>query len=226
MNVSKLITLALKQLGVVASGENASADEVADALDMLQGLLAQWATSRLYVYKVNEIVLILDKGAGTYLIGKIEGDCCEHEVTCCGSVLDQPDLNAEIMAVSDHAWLDDEQITMIRDLNSSKQAAEVRYQQDSPNWKFDVLKSGKTLKFNAYTLSTDLCAHDSLRVPPNYERPLILSLALEIAPMFGVEPSMLLIRNQANAIDLLKRSNSTPCYAKNDLPVGVRYGCY
>ena len=44
MNVTKIIESALKQLGVLAAGENAEANELVDAVDVLRGLLSQWAT--------------------------------------------------------------------------------------------------------------------------------------------------------------------------------------
>jgi len=201
MNVSKLIDLALKQLGTLAAGENANADEVADAVDSLRGLLAQWATDRLYVYKVQPITLNLT-GTGTYL------------------------LDQEIQSLSDIAKLDDEQINLIRDLNNTGNYIPVIYTEQLPYWSFKVLVDAKKLELKAYVLPTTLQAEDEIELPTKYERPLILSLALEIAPMFGVEPSALLLKNQANAIDLLKRSNSVPAYAQNDLPVGLGHGCY
>lgn len=225
MNVRKIAELALKQLGVLAAGENAEASELADALDSLQGLLAQWATDRLYVHKANILNLPIN-GKGTYLIGKIKGDCCEYEVTCCGDVLDRPNLKAEISHISDRAWLDGDEITLIRDMNNTAKLVKVWYEVDAPNWKFHVLDDAKELKIKAYTLPFDLCDHDELHLPQSYERPLYLSLALEIAPMFGVEPSITLLTNQRNAVALLKRSNSTPLYVKNDLSVGIRYGCH
>lgn len=226
MNVSDIATKALKNLGIIAAGESAEASELADAVDALQGLLAQWATSRLYVYKAQILKLHLTKGADTYLIGKIEGDCCEYAVTCCGDVLDRPDLKAEIAQISDRAWLDENEITLVRDLNNTASHAKVWYQADAPNWAFHVRETGHELKIKAYTLPFDLCAHDELHLPHSYERPLILSLALELAPMFGVEPSITLVTNQRNAIAMLKSSNVVPMCAKNDLPVGVRYDCY
>ena len=58
-------------------------------------------------------------------------------------------------------------------------------------------------------------------------RPLTLTLALELAPLFGVEPTQMLLMNQRNAVEMLKRSNVTPLFAKNDLPVGIgRYECH
>lgn len=221
MNVSKIVDAALKQLGVLAAGESASGEEYTDAIDCLKDLLAQWATNRLYVHKASILTLPLSKGKGVYLIGKIDGDCCEYELTCCGDVLDRPDLKVEISSISDRAWLDDQEITLIRDLNNTGRYVKVWYQVDHPNWRFHVLEDAKELKIKVFTLPFDLCAHDELHLPTQYERALKLSLALEIAPMFGVEPSMLLVKNQSNAMDLLKRSNSTPTYAKNDLPIGV-----
>ena len=196
MNVSKLINLSLKQLGVLAAGENADANEVADAVDALRGLLAQWATERLFIYKVQPIVINLT-GTGTYT------------------------LSETIQSVSDHAKLDDADILMVRDLNNTGEYKPVIYSEQKPYWKFQVLEDAKKLEINAHVLPTELESFDEINLPTKYERPLILSLALEIAPMFGVEPSALLIRNQASAIDLLKRSNSTPFYVNNDLPIGL-----
>lgn len=201
MNVSKLINLSLKQLGVLAAGENADANEVADAVDALRGLLAQWATERLYIYKVQPIVINLT-GTGTYT------------------------LSETIQSVSDHAKLDDADILMVRDLNNTGEYKPVIYSEQKPYWKFQVLEDAKKLEINAHVLPTELESFDEINLPTKYERPLILSLALEIAPMFGVEPTQTMFMNQRQAVELLKRSNSTPFYVQNDLPVGVRYGCY
>ncbi|WP_173911050.1 hypothetical protein [Acinetobacter sp. Marseille-Q1618] len=204
MNVSKIVESALKQLGVLAAGEHANADEVADAVDCLKALLAQWATERLYLYKIQDIEIML-QGTGIYT------------------------LNQTIQDVLETASLDDEKIQMRRDLEQSsndKNTAKVIYSEDTPYWTFRVVDNAKSLNVKACVLPTSLEAQDQLYIPDKYERPLILSLALEIAPMFGVEPSMLLIKNQSSAIDLLKRSNSTPYYVQNDLPVGVRHACY
>lgn len=201
MLVSKLINLSLKQLGVLAAGENADANEVADAVDALRGLLAQWATERLFIYKVHPIVINLT-GTGTYT------------------------LSETIQSVSDRAKLDDEDILMVRDLNNTGEYKPVIYSEQKPYWKFQVVEDAKKLKINAHVLPTELESFDEINLPTKYERPLILSLALEIAPMFGVEPTQTMFMNQRQAVELLKRSNSTPFYVQNDLPVGVRHGCY
>ena len=207
MNVNNIVESALKQLGVLAAGENAEANELVDAIDVLRGLLAQWATQNLYVYKTEKIELNLDGSA-----------------TVSPSELDSPAVVASISKISDQGILDDKPIHMVRDLNGSNPDVEITYSVNGEVWTF----TGKgNLSFKALTLPYKVSPGDELNLPPNYERPLILSLAVEIAPMFGIDPSPNLLNNQAIALRMLKNSNVTPIYATNsavEIPAGVR--CY
>ena len=207
MLVSRIVEMSLKQLGILAAGESVQGDELADALITLEGLLAQWATQKLYVYKSTDVVVPLS-GTGAYVVGPS------------GAVL------ANIQGLQEKAFLDNREIMLVRDTNSSKTDTEVTYSIGYPNWTFNVLVTGTELKLKVYSLPSNLIAQDELVVPGNYQRPLILTLATELAPMFGVEPTQMLLLNQRQAVEMLKRSNVTPLYAKNDLPVGIgRYEC-
>lgn len=223
MDVSKIIGMSLKNLGILAAGESVQGEELSDALITLEGLLAQWATHRLLVHKAQEITIPLSRGVGVYTVG-IQPDYTKYEVVY-DDVL--PDVDAPIKAVSDIAWLDDKQIQMQRDTNSSAQQAMVIYTVDEPYWSFNIKESGSNLKIKAFTLPTQLKPQDELVLSDVYLRPLTLTLALELAPLFGVEPTQMLLMNQRNAVEMLKRSNVTPLFAKNDLPVGIgRYECH
>lgn len=210
MNVNSIVESALKQLGVLAAGENVEANELVDAIDSLRGLLAQWATQSLYVYKAERLELNLDGSA-----------------TVSPNEFDSPDIVASISKISDQAILDDEHIYLVRDLNNSNPGSKITYSVNGETWTF--VGKGK-LNFKALTLPYRVSPGDDLNLPPNYERPLILSLAIEIAPMFGIDPSPNLLNNQAIALRMLKSSNVTPIYATNsalEIPVGVRrHGCY
>lgn len=201
MNATKIIESALKQLGVLAAGENAEAGELVDALYSLQGVLAQWATMRLYVNKVQEIALNL---TGTATISP--------------DALDNPALVASIQHVSDTATLDGEPIRLVRDTNTTTTDPAVTYSVSGNIWTFSG--TGE-LKFKAFSLPYALEPGDELVLPPQYERALFLTLAVELAPMFGLEPTQMLLLNQRNAIEVLRRSNITPLYVKNDLDIGV-----
>ena len=208
MLVSRIIEMSLKQLGILAAGESVQGNELADALITLEGLLSQWATQQLCIYKSTNVVIPLS-GANSYTVGPLAAD-----------------IVADIHGVSDKAFLDDQEITLIRDTNNSKPDAQVVYSVGVPNWTFTVFTNGDELRIKVYSLPVDLVAQNELIVPSNYQRALILSLAVELAPMFGIEPTQMLLLNQRNAIEMLKRSNTTPLFVKNDLPIGVSsYEC-
>lgn len=207
MLVSRIVEMSLKQLGILAAGESVQGDELADALIILEGLLAQWATQKLHIYKASNVTVPLN-GIGVYTVGPLSAD-----------------VAADIQGISDKAFLDDEEITLVRDTNL-KTDAQVIYSVGAPNWTFDVRVNGSELKFKSYSLPIEIIAQNELVVPTTYQRPLILTLAIELAPMFGVEPTQMLLLNQRQAVEMLKRSNVTPIYATNsavEIPAGVRH---
>ena len=206
MNVTKIIESALKQLGVLAAGENAEASELVDAVDALRGLLSQWATKRLYIHKVEQITLSLN---GSAKVSPNDADA--------------PDYKTSISGIVERGLLNSEPVYIVRDTNTTQDDANVTYSVNGEVWTF--FGDGE-LSFKALTLPYSISANDELQLPPSYERPLILALALDLSTMFGVEPTQMLLTNYRSATTLLKESNSTPLYASNDLPVGVRYGCY
>ena len=206
MNVTKIIESALKQLGVLAAGENAEANELVDAVDVLRGLLSQWATKRLYIHKVEQITLSLN---GSAKVSPNDADA--------------PDYKTSISGIVERGLLNSEPVYIVRDTNTTQDDANVTYSVNGEVWTF--FGDGE-LSFKALTLPYSISANDELQLPPSYERPLILALALDLSTMFGVEPTQMLLTNYRSATTLLKESNSTPLYASNDLPVGGNHGCY
>src|SRR5690606_18831525 len=110
MNVNNIVESALKQLGVLAAGENAEANELVDAIDALRGLLSQWATKRLYIHKVEQITLSLNGSA------KVSPND-----------VDTPDHKAAISSIIERALLNDEAVDLVRDINTTKHDAKVTY---------------------------------------------------------------------------------------------------
>ena len=206
MNVTKIIESALKQLGVLAAGENAEASELVDAVDALRGLLSQWATKRLYIHKVEQITLSLN---GSAKVSPNDADA--------------PDYKTSISGIVERGLLNSEPVYIVRDTNTTQDDANVTYSVNGEVWTF--FGDGE-LSFKALTLPYSISANDELQLPPSYERPLILALALDLSSMFGVEPTQTLLTNYRSATTLLKESNSIPLYASNDLPVWGNHACY
>lgn len=206
MLVSRIIEMSLKQLGILAAGESVQGNELADALITLEGLLSQWATKRLYIHKVEQITLNLNGSA------KVSPNNT-----------DAPDYKTSISSIVERGLLSGEPVYIVRDTNTTQDDANVTYSVNGEVWTF--FGDGE-LSFKALTLPYNISANDELQLPPSYERPLILALALDLSSMFGVEPTQMLLTNYRSATTLLKESNSTPLYASNDLPVGGNHGCY
>lgn len=67
--VSKLVNLALKDAGVIGSGQTAEAEDAATALDTLNQMLAQWRTSQLEVYALQNLIIPIVTNKMSYTVG-------------------------------------------------------------------------------------------------------------------------------------------------------------
>ncbi len=68
MTVLDLITLALKQAGVVGIGQSVQAEDANDSLTLLNAMLGQWAVKRWLVYALQDVSLT-STGAASYTYG-------------------------------------------------------------------------------------------------------------------------------------------------------------
>lgn len=64
-----LITRSLRDLGALAVGETATAEEASDALTSLNELLEAWSLERLMVYHIAEVTKTLTASTASYTIG-------------------------------------------------------------------------------------------------------------------------------------------------------------
>ena len=64
-----IINRAMKDIGAIASGEQATPAEAQDAFDMLNDMLDQWSNEDMMVYYKNEIIFPLTAGQTQYTIG-------------------------------------------------------------------------------------------------------------------------------------------------------------
>ena len=69
MTANELIGRSLKTIGVLASGETADNDSVADSLVVLNNMVDSWGTNRLTIYTVTRNVLDLTASTQEYTIG-------------------------------------------------------------------------------------------------------------------------------------------------------------
>lgn len=75
------------------------------------------------------------------------------------------------------------------------------------------------------TLVLPLDINDEPVLPDNLERLIVLTLAMDLAPDYGVEPSATLVNRRNGAMTVLKQSNAKPIFTKSAWKHN-RYGCY
>ncbi len=67
--VRDLIRTSLRMLGVLASGENPSAEEQNDAFWALNNLVAQWSIQKLFIYSITEEIFQFNVNQQIYTMG-------------------------------------------------------------------------------------------------------------------------------------------------------------
>src|SRR5258708_38573798 len=80
-SAQQIILSALRKTGALRSGQNMSAAELGDCLQVLQDMMDAWNAERLMIYVVprttvdqNNVQLILQAGKQTYTLGNANGN--------------------------------------------------------------------------------------------------------------------------------------------------------
>jgi hypothetical protein len=226
-----LITLALKDIGVLGIGQSISPEDTADALATLNMMLGQWQGERLSVY--HEIdVSKQATGAASYTIGA-GGDF---------NVTRPTDIKAAFVRLANGTIPVDYPVDVIRsredyDLITAKSI------QSLPNCVYyDASYPLGTLMFypvpNAqYELHVSVldalpqfdAPAAAINLPPEYMAAIRYNLAVYLAPSYQLEPSPSLQRLAANAKRIVKRMNTQ--IPSMTMPSGVlgvagRYNVY
>ena len=64
-----IITRAMKDIGAIAAGENPTADEAQDGLDMLNDMIAQWSNENMMVFYRTELIFPTVQNTVQYTLG-------------------------------------------------------------------------------------------------------------------------------------------------------------
>lgn len=203
-----LIRRSLKLLGVLAAGEPLSSEDQADGLVELNNVLGSWANERLLVHSAQRSTYTLTGNLSPHTIGsggtfatsrplRIEG----AGVIRVGETFETPLRilsDAEYQAIGDKTQTDDVPTRLW--VEWTFPAAKL--------WLWPVPATAATLVLYTWSRLTEFAATDAVSLPDGYENALAHALALQWAPMFGVEPSATLRDNADTAIAAIKRTNT------------------
>ena len=187
MVVQDWLTASLRKLGVFASGETPTPENLADALSAGQSMLRSWAAERINVFaSVKESVTLT---SGTFLYtwgtgGSINSDR-PHQILG-ASIVDSSGVTHLVDIISEGKY---RSITVKATIS---RPYALFFQPTFPLanvYLYPVPDTAETFSLDslkAFTETSSFTAlSDTLSFPPQYEEPLIYNLAVRLAPEFG-----------------------------------------
>lgn len=226
---NELITLCLRDSGVVGMGQTASGQMALDAKQRLNMMLDEWRADDLLIYQVLDLPHICS-GAQTYSVGpgqdfdvSVRPDAIEaaylRQVVPVGPaqvdfpllILNSPDDYARIAlktmraAPSYALWYDTGYPVGLIHL----------YPLDSgPQWELHIL-IGKLLD---KVVNLD----DTIILPPRYERAIYTNLCVDLGTAFRRDPKPMMLRRAGASLKAIRRKNARiPLLI---MPVGLTQG--
>ena len=191
-----LIRRSLKLLGVLAAGESPTAEDQADVLVELNALLGTWANERLLVHGTRRSSFTLPTNNSPTLIGPS------------GELSTTRPLRIDAAGVVRVGQTKETPLRLLTDaefaaLADKSQTAEVPeciwVEWTHPNaslWLSPVPTTAATLVLYTWSRITEFSSvSDAVSLPDGYDNALAHALALQVAPMFGAEPSGMLLEN-------------------------------
>lgn len=197
--VLDIIRGAMRKLGIVDASRPLTADEARDGLDDLNGILEQWSLESLNVYRVGTIRFQTILNQTTYNIGPGEYIDAERPATVEGCVdVSMPTIPVEVVEFSNELEVSGRVIS---------------YDPAFPT-AFLYLGWAPQGEWLSLTVNQELQRYESTNeahgLPPGFEWPLTLALAVAMAPDYDVIPGNALmsqvkaskrtLRNQASRL--------------------------
>lgn len=208
----ELIKGSLRLLGVLAEGEEPSAASYADAVMALNQMLESWSTERLSVYGTKEVVYTWPAGQASQTIG-INGNFGENP---CPLRIDESTYYIVDGLSYQFSFVNQDQYNSIPDKTVQSTLPQVM-------WTNMILILDTNIEMTIYPVPSQALEmhivyvqaltqvaneNTTLYVPAGYLRAFRYSLACELAPEFGVEPSPTVKRIAAAAKRDIRRINN------------------
>jgi hypothetical protein len=234
VTVRDLIKGSLRLLGVLASGEEPTAEEATDALSALNSMIESWKNDSLLVYTVAERNFNLVANQKRYTIGP--GGNWDMPRPARVEALNLIYTNTQpqplVMPIR-LLTLEQYNEIIVPDTTSDPAAVMDCYIDGNyplRNASFYLVPNASMAVTMYFWQSVDTFDGDIatalnlvLALPPGYERALRFNLAVEMANEFGKEPMPSTSRNAVESKAVLKRINYRPRYLGTDpalSPVG------
>lgn len=208
------ITVALKELGVLAETETPTAEAAADALAALNRMVDQWAAERLQIFTVTRTTWTITSGTQNYAVGTGQVVNVARPVFVDHiNYLDTsptPDLELPLAQFTEDGWagLPDKAQT-------SPQPTSFYY---NPTYPYGLISlwpvpTGTTLQGVLYApqaVAAFATLATAVALPPGYEEAICTNLAVRLAASYEKQIDSTLYERAKEAKAIVKRANRRP----------------
>lgn len=206
-----IIKLALKTANVLGVGQTASAEDMNDAFNMLNMMLAQWQRRRYMVYQLVT-ASCQGNGAVSYTVGP-GGDFDIHRPSKLESAYFRQNQNTPLPVDYPLTILrarEDYNRISIKNLNSFPQYA--FYDAANPLGNLFVwpLPSSQYEIFITVMLELQqfTTIEDQITLPPEYKAAMLWNLTLELYPLYGLPPSDVVKGKAEASMRIIEEANA------------------
>ena len=214
-----IIKRALRTIGVLATGENPSADMANDALDSLNDVLAGLSNENLTIYAETQDSLTLT-GATDYTYG-LTGNINTARPTSIESAFYR-DANGNDYPLSIVTRGEYDAIVDKDEAGDYPSCVFVAMTYPLATIYVYPASSTGTIKINARkVLDNYATLQTAIALPPGYERMMRYALAVELMPEYGIANPQIYQMYIDSKADL-KRTNTKPAVMRVSLPFGSR----
>ena len=177
-----IIKSAMRKAGILTKGEDPAADESADALEMLNDMLASWSNDSMVVYARTLENFPITSGTASYTIGSGGTFNTVRPIKIISAYVRSGGIDYPVSVVSEENY----DLVSLKSVGSIPEsmiytnayplATITFYPTPATGYTF-YLRSEKQL--SSFTLN------QTIELPPGWKRALIHNLAVELAPEYG-----------------------------------------
>lgn len=203
--VNDLITGALRDVGVIASGESPSADDAADSLEVFNQMIGQWQVLKMYVTGQHRVSFTAT-GAQTYTVGPSATVDIQLPVSIDSAFYTLNGIDYPVHVLT--SFEDYEDITL-KVLTGTIPSA-VFFQRSAPTGTLYVWPQPNTGTLNLVVrdvLDTYTDLTTDITVPAEYALAMRLSLAELLLTAYSLPPRPDIAFQAAKARKVIKRNN-------------------
>lgn len=224
MTAGQVILMAMKSLGIVPSGEDATTEEYADGLLYLQMMLRAWALERLIVFTSTKESLVLTAGTSSYTWGVGGALNSERPNKVLSADLTDSDNKTSLVDV-----VSEKNFESIVDKTIQQRPNTVHVQMTYPLATiktYPVPDAAYTLNMYSVKPFTEASSFssvsDTLLLPSGYQEPVVNNLAVRLSPVFGKAVPQVVAILAADGYKKITKNNAT--HMGNTVSLGIPAG--